>query len=157
MGRITKTKFGLCVRSQFTNAQILTWPSQFLIVEPGLPGDRIWLVHSYFVGCVPFFADYTNIDPTARMGVNVGGVPGSEPAAAPIGGVGGLLVGNDVTRGWTYMSVDFLNGPTIAFSGGADAGAIAYSMTNGALGNFTGGDPGNVLNIYTFFSEFTLP
>ena len=144
MGGVTRTNFGCLVSIMLTDAQIKALPSTTPLV---LPSPTIFvpsLINIPVIGHFdldPWFADYTNIDPTSSMTVD---------------NPGGLWI----TQGLTFGSVSILlaagqaevvntpvGGGFGAHTKNAAAGALSLITTNGALGNFTGGDPRNVLTI----------
>jgi len=148
MGQKTRTRYGLCKRVALTNAQVLALPTTPFTLVAAKVG-RAWLPQFLAVALNPRVASVTNIDPTAAftLVVGVSACITLDAAFSPTT----VLAGADNVRSIQQIDVKVVD-CTVAVLVNAP---IVFNVTNGALGNFTGGDVGNVFQIKLFYSELT--
>lgn len=143
MGQRTRTNFGVSKTTVLTHAQILTLPTIPVTLVAAIPGGVI-LPHMILWTLTPWVADYTNIDGTSNFGVNI------NAAYTPptLTGAGMLAQGHanwlwqNTGRDYDYTPVNYatvLNQPLVTV------------VTNGAAGNFTGGNATTQLYIQVFY------
>jgi len=148
-GAITTTKVS------FSNAQVIAWPTTPLTILAAPPAGQAFVIMQLSMWLNPGLADYTNIDPTAKIIPNYqsGGSPTSALAFGAnilslflltAGGLSGALVANPPSIN-LYQSLN-PSGPA----------ALTLTCTNGALGNFTGGNAGNILRVQVWYGTVTI-
>jgi len=139
MGLVTKTFVHLTKLVQFTNAQVIAWPTTPLQVLGAARTGQMWVVTGLMFWASPLVAAWTNVD----AGV----------VAKPTG---------------TQLSWNFQSFPSVfsasnhmsyapgSFDLGLTSNAVTVSLTNGVLGNFTGGNAANVMKCRVDYYEFTI-
>jgi len=146
-----------------TNAQILATPTTTGIQLVAAPGSGHTLIPLAVLLAKSFTAGaYTNIDPTAKLFVGYG--PATPTASYAATNTVGLID----EAGFTFFgAADFetFNMPTGAIEDGNGGGgvfppsgadlrnlALTICSTNGALGNFTGGNAANTLAVTVVYA-----
>ena len=151
VGQITNTRGGLggdyCRRLVLTNADIIALPSSVPLLVPEVP-DKIIMPALMVFKLDPWFADYSNIDNTAEMG------PDWPSLLAPVQFDPTSLLSNGAAC-IRVLECDFPEDQFDVFNvADVVSSALGLVTTNGVLGNYHGGDPGNVLTITTFYNIF---
>lgn len=134
-----------------TDAQIKALPSTPVEIIAA-PGANKCIFPLFAMLRLAWTADYTNIDGTATISI-LNGVQGilSQWAEAVGSGVSGILAGGgpDGSWGWSLLSANASITTLRSLSNIYDSDIanlpINISATNGALGNFQGGDVANGL------------
>ena len=148
-----------------TNAQLLALPTTAVQVVAA-PGAGKVIVPMLCWTHLTWVADYTNIDPAAGVGIQYG--TANTSALAPLaesvnGQVSNLLA--DGASNSSFMGVkNFVNVTTGLVSGvGAFVddptptnAALSIYATNAAAGDFTGGNAGNSLKVWLYYTVITL-
>jgi len=148
MGQRTRTNFGVSKSVTLTHAQILTLPTVPITLVAAIPGGVI-LPHLISWILTPWVADYTNIDGTSNFGVNINGAytPPTLTGAGMLAQGHANILWQNTGRDYDYTPVNYatvLNKPLVTV------------VTNGALGNFTGGNATQSLYIQIFYEVLRL-
>lgn len=147
-----------------TNAQILALPTTSLEILPA-PGAGKIIVPFHAMLRMTYIGGTTNIDGSAKVAVVWGsGFDGNSLDVINEATSGGGKVSNLIASGTDaqiflsfQQEVDsgitspLLNGNTSAFNN-----ALYLWCDNNGAGNFTGGDAGNSLKVYVWYTELTL-
>jgi hypothetical protein len=152
---------------KLTNAQVLALPTTAVEIVAA-PGAGKILVPFLAWWYVNWTADYTNIDPTAQVGIEFGSAAASSLAPFIETANKGNQVSNLLADGASHHA--FMGVMTYASSlGGITAGigqavdepaftdaALNVFATNGAAGDFTGGDAANEIQVTVYYNTLTL-
>jgi hypothetical protein len=143
MGQLNRTVFGCVTKVQFTNTQIKALPGTTPTLVAGLSG-RVIIPHIVAFTLAPWVADYTNIDVTSNIGVNINSV-----FTPPTLTGAGLLAQGEANFIWGEYSreYDFTPSSYDALLGKP----LVLVVTNGAAGPFTGGNATTVLTVTTYY------
>lgn len=143
MGQVTRTNFGCAKITVLTNAQIKALPITPVTLVAAIPG-KIILPHLVSFLLTPWVADYTNIDVTANISVNINSV-----FTPPTFTGSGMLAQGHAVACWQELGRDYDGTP---YDYGDLIGqALVTDVTNGAAGAFTGGDDTTELTIQVFY------
>lgn len=166
---VTRTRQGLTRRTVLTNAQILALPTTSLSVPFGfelVPAQGVNRVIVPMQAIVEFVwvADYTNIDGSAILMIDIGGAGLSFMSPArnnPDGFVSQILApGANALNTFQPLSVVPATGLTAPQTQVPPANVVNLPVTlavfNLAAGDLTGGDPGNSLIVTVFYNVVTL-
>ena len=156
MGRITRTNFGCTVTVDIPNASVLTLPTAGITLVSAIAGAVIFPIAA--LARLSWVADYTNIDAAAQFKISCGDLELTHLNET----VAGSTVSDLLAAGGTF-SVAFgglltpvSGNQTIPIAGLDDVAVgvgqpLTVFINNQASGNLTGGDPGNVLQLTTFY------
>src|SRR5262249_2675363 len=148
MGLITRTNYGLVATHAIPDAVVKTLASIQLHIAENAAGAAP-IPQFLSIGLNPHFADYANIDPAANFKLDIGGFPGSVCTLAAAFNVSAILTGIATAR--IFQTIAIVNSSQNMAHGVNKQ--IFLSLVNGGLGDVTGGDSRNVLNVSIFFSE----
>jgi hypothetical protein len=143
MGQVTRTNFGITKVIQFTNAQIKALPGTTPTLVAAITG-KVILPHIISYILSPWVADYTNIDVAANVGVNI-----NSAYTPPTLTGAGMFAQGHANILWTNVGRDYdytpVNLATVLSQ------PLVLVVTNGAAGDFTGGDATTILTIRVFY------
>lgn len=129
----------LLTRSDLTNAQVLDLEDTPVGLFDGPGAGYRWQVLAWDFVLNPWVADVTNIDATAELILDVSG---NQEEALEIGGGSGVLDRGEAALGSARGTLGTGNLTDVENQG------ITLRATNGALGDFTGGDVGNGYTVH---------
>ena len=139
MGLITRTNFGLVKKVQIPNAQVLTLPSTPVQLLPGPPAGQFWCPDVMICWLNPAIAPYGNIDGAVAWRLSICT----------------FAIGSSFLP-TTVLSGDTIVGGNVFFDHQPSPLPVTLICTNGALGNFTGGDVANVLNVELWYGQINV-
>lgn len=152
MGKITRTNFGLVSTVTLTNAQILTLPSVPVTVIPALPGRALMVPVVLGVGFAslvldPLAVNYGNVNGGASFVFSLGSAPSFKVTLAT-GLLSGFFANAPNATVWQFAAVDTANQNNSSPNDLTDVENTPLTLSvSGNGGNFTGGDPSNVLTV----------
>lgn len=143
MGQITRTNFGCSKILSYNNAAIKALADRTVTLLAGIAG-KIILPHIVCYTLKPWVADYTNIDVTANVEVNINGV-----FTPPTLTGGGLLAQGHANIIWSELGRDY-DGTPYNYNNLVGQ-PLTLTITNGGAGDFTGGDISTILTVQVFY------
>ena len=143
MGKITRTNFGCSKILLFNNAAIKALADTPVTLLAAITG-KVILPHIVCYTLTPWVADYTNIDVTANVEVNINSV-----FTPPTLTGAGLLAQGHANIIWQNLGRDY-DGTPYNYNNLVSQ-PLTLEITNGGAGAFTGGDATTILTVQVFY------
>ena len=138
-----------------TDAQIKALPGTDIEIVPAVSAGQIIAVVGGLIYCDTTAAIYTNIDATARVEIQYTS-GGAGPALTQIDnfnlGVTDMLAAGGIVTYSLGPKANVIGGETFGFAGqDVEGDGLELAASNGAAGNFTGGNAANFMKVTVFY------